>query len=149
MAIGELCNREVVVVGVDTTIAEAARLMREHHVGDLVVVRTEGGKRVPIGIVTDRDLVVEVVAPQLNEALVSVDEIMGSEIVTVHEDIGMFEAIRYMRDKGVRRLPVVDKQGGLIGILTLDDLIGLLAEELNELARLMERERKKEATNRR
>lgn len=149
MAIGEICNREVVIIPMDTPVAEAAKLMRQHHVGDLVVVREDGGKRVPLGLVTDRDLVVEIVAPQLNAALVNVDDIMAPELVTVSEDTGVFEAIRYMRSKGVRRLPVVDKHGGLLGIVTLDDLIELLAEELSELAKLLEWEQKKEAVTRR
>lgn len=149
MAIGEICNREVVVVREDATVAEAARLMRQFHVGDLVVVRERAGRNEPIGIVTDRDLVVEVMAANLDAATVSVGEIMGRELVQVREDTGVYESIRYMRDRGVRRMPVVDASGGLAGIVTLDDLLELLSEEISELSRLTRREQNKEAGSRR
>ncbi len=144
MAIGEICNREVVVVTRATSVAEAARLMRQHHVGDVVVAMEEGGLRTPVGILTDRDIVVETVAAGLDPSTLVVGEIMTPDLATVQENTGVFEAIRYMRDKGVRRMPVVDTDGDLIGILALDDLLDLLAEELGALARLIARERKRE-----
>jgi len=149
MAIGEICNREVIVVAPETTIGEAARLMRQHHVGDVVVVTEEGGRRKPVGIVTDRDVVVEVVATGLDPAVLTVGDIMVPDMATVPEKTGVFEAIRYMRDQGGRRMPVVGEDGSLIGILALDDLLELLAEELGALARLVAREQGKEVRNRR
>jgi len=134
MPISEICNREVIVVQRSNTILEAAQLMRQHHVGDVVVVEEQGGVRVPVGIVTDRDLVVE---------------IMALELATVKENAGVSETIEYMRAKGVRRLPVVDNSGGLVGILTLDDLLELLTEELLALAKLVRHEQKKETISRR
>jgi len=150
MPVGEICNREVIVVHSSDSTLEAARLMRQHHVGDVVViVEDSNGVRVPVGIVTDRDLVVEIVAPELNQTAITVGDIMVPDLVTVKEDTGVFEAIQYMRAKGVRRLPVVDGNGGLVGILALDDLLELLAEELFALARLVKREQKKEMATRR
>lgn len=149
MPISEICNREVIVVQRDNTILEAARLMRQHHVGDVLVVEDRGGARVPVGVVTDRDLVVEIMAPELNQMVITVGDIMVPELATVKENTGVFEAIQYMRAKGVRRLPVVDNGGGLVGILTLDDLLELLAEELLALAKLVKHEQKKETINRR
>lgn len=149
MPIGEICNREVVIVQADKPALEAARLMRQYHAGDVVVVEERGGLRVPVGIVTDRDLVVEIMAPGLDPAVITVGDIMASELATVMENIGVFEAIQYMRTKGVRRLPVVDDKGGLIGILTLDDLLELLADELIALVRLVKREQKREMMGRR
>jgi CBS domain-containing protein len=149
MAIGEICNREVVFVTRQVRVDEAARLMREHHVGNVVVVTDEGGLRKPIGILTDRDVVVEVVAAGLEPAVLSVEEIMTPYMATVPEKTGVFEAIRYMRDKGVRRMPVVGEDGALIGILALDDLLELLAEELGALALLIKREQTREIRERR
>lgn len=149
MPIGEICNREVVIVQRDTTVEEAARLMREHHVGALVVVEEVSGKRKPVGMVTDRDLVVEVLATQLDAAVITVGDIMLAELGTVPENSGVFEAIQFMRTKAVRRLPVVDGQGVLIGIVALDDLLSLLAEELSELSVLVSREQEKESRARR
>jgi CBS domain-containing protein len=149
MPISEICNREVVIVQRDTTASEAAQLMRQHHVGDVVVVDDRGGVKIPVGIVTDRDLVVEIMAPAIDQMAVTVGDIMASELATVKENAGVFETIEYMRAKGVRRVPVVDKGGGLIGILALDDLLELLAEELLALAKLVRHEQKKEIQNRR
>lgn len=149
MPVSEICNREVVIVRPDSTTLEAAQLMRQHHVGDVLVVESRNGIRVPVGIVTDRDLVVEIMAPELDMVAITVGDIMLPDLVTVKENTGMFEAIEYMRAKGVRRLPVVNDSGGLVGILTLDDLLELLAEELLALARLVKYEQKKETTNRR
>lgn len=146
MAVGEICNREVVVTEKALSVVDAARLMREHHVGDLVVVEARNGRKHPVGIVTDRDIVVEVVAAGVDPDSLKVGDIIGLEVATVRESEGLFEALRYMRDKGVRRMPVVDGAGGLIGILTLDDLLGLLAEEMTELAKLVSHERQREAT---
>lgn len=149
MPVGEICNREVVIVQAGKSALEAAQLMRQHHVGDVVVVEERGGFRVPVGIVTDRDLVVEVVAPGLDPSVITVGDIMVPELATVTENIGVFEAIQYMRTKGVRRLPVVGGNGGLIGILAVDDLLELLADELLLLAKLVKREQKKEIASRR
>jgi len=145
MAVGEICNREVVMTEKSVSVVEAAQLMRTHHVGDLVVVEEKGGRRHPVGIVTDRDIVVEVVAAGVNPDTFKVGDIMGPELATLRESEGLFEALRYMRDKGVRRMPVVDRDGGLVGILTLDDLLSLLAEEMTELAKLVSHERQREA----
>jgi CBS domain-containing protein len=148
MAIGEICNREVVIVQRDTTIQEAAKLMRSHHVGALVVVKEVAGKRHPVGLVTDRDLVIEVLAPELDASVITVGDIMLPTPAPVPETTGVFEAIQFMRDKAVRRLPVVDGQGALIGIVALDDLLSLLADELSELSTLVTREQKKEMDSR-
>jgi len=149
MPISEICNREVVIVQRHNTIVEAAQLMRQHHVGDVVVVEERGGVRVPVGIVTDRDLVVEIMAPAIDQTVITVGDIMVTELATVKENAGLSETIEYMRAKGVRRVPVVDRGGGLVGILTLDDLLELLAEELLALAKLVRHEQKKEMMSRR
>lgn len=149
MPISEICNREVIIVQRETTVHEAAKLMRQHHVGSVVVVEERKGVRVPVGIVTDRDLVVEIMAPDLVQMVITVGDIMGAKLVTVQDDMGIYESIQYMRGEGVRRLPVVDSKGGLIGILALDDLLELLAEELLELSRLVKHEQKKESMTRR
>lgn len=144
MAIGEICNREVVIVTPQASVTEAARLMRQYHVGDLVVVDAPVGLRRPVGIVTDRDIVLEVVAMEVAPETLCVGDIMTAEVATVRETEGVFETIRYMRDKGIRRLPVVDRDGWLQGIVTLDDLLLLLAEEMGEMAKLVAREMSRE-----
>lgn len=148
MPVGEICNRDVIIVKREDTILETARLMRQHHVGDVVVVEEREGLRIPAGIVTDRDLVVEIMATGLDPAVITAGDIMEQELVTVKESIGVFEAVQYMRSKTVRRLPIVDDTGALVGILTLDDLLELLSEELLAIAKLVSYQRQKETRHR-
>ena len=149
MTIGEICSREVIVAEAEDTVLVAARLMREHHVGNVLVVEARDGKRVPIGIVTDRDVVVEVLALELDPGAITVGDIMVPNLVTVKESTGVSDAIECMRTRGVRRLPVVNEDGGLAGIVTLDDLLALLADEFYALGGLLTREQLKEASARR
>lgn len=148
MPIGEICNREVIVTQGDSTIQEAAELMRRYHVGDLVVVDEVNGKRIPVGILTDRDIVMEVIAQQVEPAGVTVGDIMSRELVTTRDTSGIFETIQLMRIKEVRRIPIVDHKGGLVGIVSIDDLIEILAEEINDLAKIISREQEREAHTR-
>ena len=148
MPIGELCNRDVVFATRDNTVAEAAELMRHHHVGDLVVVEEELGQRLPIGMLTDRDLVVEVLAKNVAINDVTVGDLMSVDLVVAHETDGVYETIQLMRSRGVRRLPVVGQHGGLVGIISVDDLLELLAEEIAGLARLVSREQQREKKTR-
>lgn len=146
MAIGEICNRDVVFAPGETSARGAAELMRGHHVGTVVVVNdTSPDRRVPLGIVTDRDLVVAIVAKGLDPESIRLDALMAPDLLTVRETDGIAETIERMRTKGTRRMPVVDASGALLGIVTADDLIDLLAEELTGLARMMAREQKREA----
>ncbi len=149
MAIGEICNREVVYVNREVTVQAACKLMRHYHVGSLVVVDEVDGKRVPVGIVTDRDVVVEVDAMDLDPKVITVGDIMSAELVTVPETQGVLETIEVMRFKGVRRVPIVDKDGRLIGIVTIDDLLEVLAEELTDIARIVSKEQSHENQARR
>ena len=94
MAVGEICNREVVLTEKTLSVVDAAQLMRKHHVGDLVVVEERDGRKHPAGIVTDRDIVVEVVAAGVNPESLKVGDIMGPEVGTVCVSEGMFEGLR-------------------------------------------------------
>ena len=148
MPVGEICSREAVVAERTTTIVEAARIMRRYHVGDLVVVEEVQGRRVPVGMVTDRDLVVEVIAREQPFASCTVSAVMSATVVCVPETAGVIEAIQLMRSHGVRRVPVVDAGGALVGILAADDLLDLLAEELSALARIAPRGQEREVRSR-
>ena len=149
MTIGTICNREVITVQRDATVLHAAVLMRQHHVGDVVVIENRKNKTVPIGIVTDRDIVVELVATELDCNVITVGDIIITKLIVVKDSAGVFEAFQLMANKGVRRLPVVDADGGLVGIITLDDLLLLLSKELAAFTKLVTREQKNEATERR
>jgi len=149
MAIGEICNREVVYAARDTTVQAAAKLMRHYHVGSLVVIDEFGGKRIPVGIVTDRDIVVEVDATELDPKVMTIGDIMTSQLATVPESEGLLETMEVMRAKGVRRLPVVGGEGQLVGIVTIDDLLEILAEELTDLTRIVSKEQAREIQSRR
>ncbi|HIJ91231.1 MAG: CBS domain-containing protein [Desulfobulbaceae bacterium] len=145
MSIGEYCNREVVLATRKTSIMEAAQLMRQYHVGDLVVVDLVEGERVPVGIVTDRDIVIEIIAKSLSVNDFTVGEIMGPQLISVQETAGVIETIRLMRANGIRRIPVINQEGGLVGIMSVDDMLDLLAEELTALAKVAPREQAREA----
>lgn len=148
MAIGEICNREVVYAARDTTVQAAAKLMRHYHVGSLVIVDDLAGKRIPVGIVTDRDIVVEVDATDLDPKVITIGDIMTPELITVPESEGVLETMEVMRFKGVRRMPVVDSDGQLAGIVTIDDLIEVLVEELTDLTRSISKEQTREMQSR-
>ena len=148
MTIGELCNREVVVVNKGENALEAVKLMRQYHVGDVVVVEDEGDRKVPAGILTDRDIVIELVAEQVDPGSVTVEDVMSDQLLTVNESDELLDTMEQMRDKGVRRAPVVGKDGELVGILTLDDLLDFLAEALNGLVLLTGREQYRERETR-
>ena len=144
MPIGTIRTRDVVVAYRHTKVSEAARLMRQHHVGDVVVVDDVDGRRVPCGIITDRDIVVGVVAKGLDPEAILVSDLMAGEITVGRELTGVADTIQLMRSKGVRRLPIVDALGTLIGIVTADDLLALLSEEMAWLATMIAREQHRE-----
>lgn len=148
MSVGEVCNREVVIVGRDASILEVTRLMRRHHVGAVVVSEERDGERVPVGIMTDRDIVVELLAEEVDLAAVSVGDAMSFELLTAGEDADLLETLGRMREKGVRRVPVVNRRGALVGILAVDDVIDLIAEQLSELVRLIATEQQRERGSR-
>jgi len=148
MSAGEYCNREVVIVARSESIREAIDLMRHYHVGDVVVVEKRGEAPVPVGILTDRDIVLEVLAEDVDLDAVTIGDVMSFELVTVPEDTPLLDSLAIMGEKGVRRLPVVTAAGELAGILTVDDVLELLAEQLNDLVRLLNRERRHETRHR-
>jgi CBS domain-containing protein len=143
MTAGEICNRQVVFATPETSIVDAVGLMRTHHVGDVVVVREPDGERVPIGILTDRDVALTVERllrlPQLRVA-----DVMSVTLVTSPESENLYDSLKKMQSHGIRRLPVVNDRGGLEGILTFDDVVELLSEELTDLAKLVAKEQKRE-----
>jgi CBS domain-containing protein len=148
MFVGEVCTRDVVIIDKSESAQQAARLMRKHHVGDVVVVEQRQGKNFPVGILTDRDIVVELLAKDVDLNTVSVGDAMSYELLTANEDDALAETLKRLRNKGVRRVPVVAEDGSLEGILTMDDFIDMFAEQLDDLVSLISREQKHEQASR-
>ena len=148
MLAGDVCNRIVVIAERDMSLAQAAQLMRQRHVGCLVVVDETGAGRLVAGMLTDRDIVTAVVARELDATQLTVGDVMCRELISALEDDSIRDMLVTMRRKGIRRLPVVTSQGVLVGLVTLDDVLALLAEQLRELAAVIETEALREQRER-
>jgi CBS domain-containing protein len=145
MNIGEICTREVTVVRSGDVLSQAARQMCERHVGTVIVVEDRRDQRVPIGIITDRDIV----RAQLNRVAdlfcLGVAQVMTPDPLVLSESETMSEAIEKMRARAVRRAPVVDSTGALVGVISMDDLLSVISEQLCGLVRLVEVQQRREA----
>jgi CBS domain-containing protein len=136
MHIGDISTVQAVYCKRDESVQGAALLMRKHHVGDLIVVEQPDTEKIPVGIVTDRDIVVSVIALGLDPASLLVGDIMTDDLLTVGEHDDVYETIERMRFRGIRRVPVVNAAGGLSGVISADDLLEFLADEMSELSRI-------------
>jgi CBS domain-containing protein len=145
LTVGEICMRDVVFAYPNMSVSEAARLMREEHVGSLVVVSDTEQKRLVVGMLTDRDIALAAVAAEHASAMLRVADIMSKNLVITRPEDSMHAALGLMRHHGVRRLPVTDADGALIGIVALDDLLDILAEELQGLVQVIAREKQRES----
>jgi CBS domain-containing protein len=134
MNIEDICNRVVVSIGADEPVQRAAELMRQHHVGSLVVTAGADGGLEPVGVVTDRDIVVEVVAEGVDPATLTIGDIMSEEPLIASEEDDVDEVLEDMRKEGVRRIPVVDRDGALVGVFALDDLLQMMATQMDLVA---------------
>jgi CBS domain-containing protein len=144
MDINLICNHNVATVGKSEDVAAAAALMRAEHVGDLIVVEPRGNASVPVGILTDRDIVVSVVAKGIAADAVTVGDAMTRNPLTVRENASVEFALREMRRYGVRRAPVVRANGDLVGVIAIDDIVQHLAVQLGGLADLIRLEQEAE-----
>ncbi|MGZ5780630.1 MAG: CBS domain-containing protein [Burkholderiaceae bacterium] len=143
--IGEICNRTVVFAYKHMSVAEAARLMLEQHVGSLIVIEETDNGRVVIGMLTDRDITVAVVARDFDAQSLRVADVMSGNLVTARAEDSVHDVLSLMRRHGVRRIPVIAEQDVLIGIVTLDDLLEIAAEELRGFVQAIKSEHKREA----
>lgn len=140
MRISDICTRNVVHISAAASVREAATTMRSRHVGALVVVDQPNGERIPIGILTDRDIVLSVVAAGVDAERLSVGDAMSQPVATCSEHDDVFGAIETMRRYGVRRLPLLNAAGGLSGMLAADDIVGALGDYLHGLGHALSRE---------
>lgn len=133
MRVADACTRDAVRIGTSRSVRSAAELMRKRHVGSLVVIGDSGGAHCPLGILTDRDIVLAVTAAGADPESLTVGDVMTPSPATCADDDDLFDAIRKMRMHGVRRLPVVNAEGRLAGVISADDIYGTLGAQLCEL----------------
>jgi CBS-domain-containing membrane protein len=148
MDIGSLCTRRLITIGRSASLQQAAALMREHHVGSLVVTEAQDeGERV-CGLVTDRDLAIEVLARGFDGARSQVGQMLDGRLVVAPMQASVADAIELMQNHGVRRLLVRDDIGNLVGLVSFDDLLQACADQFNALAQVVRKGIERETVER-
>lgn len=148
MKIADLCVPDVVQIAPGASVREAAVTMRSQHVGSLVVTELSNGASLPVGILTDRDIVLAVVAKGIDADQVTVADIMTRALVTCAEDDALRDVLEIMRTRGVRRIPVVDARRALRGIVAIDDILLALSAGLVDVSKVLLRGQNIELTRR-
>ena len=124
-----IINNKLISVELGTNILDVSKLMAKEDVGCVLVLQDKK----PMGLVTDRDIVIHCVAEEHDSDTCMVDELMSTDLQVVSEEEGLFDCIRAMKDSKVRRLPVVDANGDAVGIISFGDILRVLSKELSEL----------------
>lgn len=137
MTISKISNRNVAVLSADKTVLDAAKLMKEKNVGNVIIVNH---KNHPIGIITDRDIVTRIVASEVSSDQMLLSDVMSRDLLILKEFQTIQEAFDMMCAKGVRRAPVVDELNNLTGIASSDDLVLLLADEIESYGKLIRKQ---------
>ena len=141
MTLSDICTKDVVSIDKNKTALDAAKLMQKFNVGTLVVVDKGVNGDKPVGIITDRDLLLKILADESRYAVTKVAQIMSDDLLKAEETDDIYETLRRMRFRGVRRLPVVNEEGYLAGILTIDDILEFFTKEMSEVIRLFQKEK--------
>jgi len=144
MKVEHYCKRNVAAINGSADVVDVARLMRERHVGFLVVFRDNDPLRSPIGVVTDRDIVLQVTAKEVDPRAVTAEDIMTRQPMIATEEEDVSDLIEGMRLAGIRRAPVVDSRGALSGIIAIDDVIDVIATLLGHVAGSIKTEQRRE-----
>lgn len=144
----DLVHREVETASTEQTLAQCAQKMRRAHVGCLVVAEPAGALMRPLGLVTDRDIVIEAVAPGLDPGTLTAGDVMSRPLATVPLDADLIDALAVMRERGVRRLVVVDGDGLLAGLVSVQDVLVALAQQMEAVVGVLSAQQAKEATTR-
>jgi len=138
MALRDIIQKNVTVIQPEATLKEATKLMYKNHVGTVIVVdKLNGARKTPVGILTDRDIVLSLGKRGELDPSCKVRDVMTSNVIMSSPDDGVYETIQKMRTNGIRRIPVVDEKDHLIGIIAVDDFVRLLGAELNDLSQLI------------
>lgn len=140
MRVGDICNHHAVIIGKTDSIFSAAVLMRDQHVNYIVVVESSGGRNIPVGSITDRDIVVKMVANSVDLHSVTIGEAMNASLLLADEHDSVVSTLKRMRHKGLRHIPVINPCRALIGILSIDDILDRLAEQLNDIGYIIAQE---------
>ena len=144
MNVGDICNKNVVYADQKSDLLTAALLMREYHVGSVVIVVDSQNGRKPVGIITDRDLVLKILASDVPAKEIILNDIVNRDIICIRDDDDIMDAIKIMYMESVRRVPVINDKGELSGILAMDDLIEILTNELCNLVAVIGRQQRQE-----
>ena len=146
---GDLCTRSTVIGSRTLALSEAARLMREQHVGSIVVIDDTLVGPMPVGMLTDRDIVTAVVAKDVDVRALQVGDVMSTDVVTAREGDSLLDTLAVMRRHGVRRVPVTDARGVLQGVLSLDDVTEVVGEQISALVQALTSGHRREERRRR
>lgn len=141
MSLESLCRREIICVRTSDKVIAATKLMEEKNVGSVVVVSEDK----PVGIMTDRDVMIRLVNKGLDPEKIPVSDVMSVEIITLNQNTGLYDALEQIKESksSVRRFPIVDENGSIKGIITLDDVVYLLGKEMSDVSSIIESERPK------
>ena len=134
MTISSICTHRVITVDREIDIVAAATVMRDNHIGYLIVTDASADGSSPLGVLTDRDIVVKVTAKDVDPHTLTVGDVMTPEPLTAAEDDGISETLHRMRQLGVRRVPVVGARGQVTGVLSIDDVVDHLVNQLGDVA---------------
>ncbi|MFT6992129.1 MAG: CBS domain-containing protein [Paraglaciecola sp.] len=148
MNVGEICSKNIVHVSPQHSVLDMARIMREQHVSSVVVVDNIDGEIRPLGLITDRDLMIDVLAAKLDPSVLTAEDIITSELICVTETHDVREALKYLRYYAVSKAPVVNVNGVLVGLFSIEDSLATLSGEFSELVQLLSNELMNETPNR-
>lgn len=138
MKVGEICSRRPITVSASASLSDVARLMFEKHVGAVILTRTPADRPVPVGIITDRDIICAQIDHGGDLGSLPATKHMAPDPLSFSEEMRVEDALARMRSRGVRRAIVLDESGGLIGLVSVDDIILRLADQLAAIGRLLE-----------
>ncbi|MEW6741031.1 MAG: CBS domain-containing protein [Nitrospirota bacterium] len=136
MSLKPLMTKELTSLPSTATVLDAAKYMTDMNVGSVIVVDNDK----PSGILTDRDIVTKVLSQDKDPKTTKIRDIMTSPAVTISEDRDIIDVTRLMSERGIRRFPVVDANGKIIGVITLDDVLVFLGQEMQNIATALKRE---------
>jgi CBS domain-containing protein len=145
MKVKRIYSRNVIRALRSFSLGQVAVLMGRHHVAAVLVTEDESSENQAIGIVIDRDLVLQAMAEGIGPREVTVGDVMTPSIVSVSENADIHEALETMRLRGIRRLGVSTGEGVLVGIVSVDDIVDALGTELTSLAGLIRSERARQS----